>query len=372
MPPVLRMLADALLIGTDHWYEPLFRRHGWFTAFMCGGLAITAWCAWVLGTAHLALLRALDRMWEALANTIAGGKGSLLDYFTTRLRLSRAIARVESLLAVQASLDADAQTLLLIDKAARRARSELRDSLRQLGVVLATGSGAGLGAGQRDDISGLLGRGGESLVEPFVGDEGSAEIVDSLLVDGRESRIHDLLAQLADYYGRDDRWREELPFADLARLRAAAEPHAKPIAQWDPFAGAERAQATAERIASFVRRQRRSLRGALNFTGHEERDATGISRPFQLSGQAIVPRSALALIKDRVASAAEHTGLRAGLRAGVEEDRAYFVLTASGIAASAVASLRAPDQPLATPVTPVMGPRAFAAPRHAITPESEP
>jgi hypothetical protein len=338
MPPVLRMLADALWIDVDHWYEPLLRRHGWFTAVIIGVLGLGAWLGWVLSTAQLALLRALDRMWEALGETIAGGRGSLLDYFTTRLQLSRAIARVESLLAVQASLDADAQTLLLIDKAARRARSELRDNLRQLGVKLGADPRLG-GPLDRDDISGLLGRGGESLVEPFVGDEGSAEIVDALLLDGRETRIHDVLRQLASYYSagaRGGRWREELLFADLARLRAAAAPHAEPIARWDPFAGAERAQATAERIASFVRRQRRSLRGALNFTGHEERDATGISRPFLRSGQAIVPRSALGLVKDRAESAVEHTPLRPG----VEEDRAYYVLAASGIAVSAVASLQ--------------------------------
>ncbi|PRQ07126.1 hypothetical protein ENSA7_31410 [Enhygromyxa salina] len=369
VPPVLRMLADALWIDPDHWYEPLVRRHAWFTALIGGVIGLGAWLTWVLGTAHLALLRALERMWEALASTIAGGRGSLLDYFRTRLQLSRAIARVESLLAVQASLDADAQTLLLIDKAARRARSELRDNLRQLGVKLGTESGMG----ERDELSGLLGRGGESLVEPFVGDEGSADIVDSLASEARESRVHDVLGQLASYYGRGDRWREELPFADLARLRAAAEPHAAPIADWDPFAGSERAQATAERLASFVRRQRRSLGGALNFTGHEERDPSGINRPFLRSGHAIVPRAALALVAERAAAASERTPLRAG----VERDRAYFVITATGIAASAVASLQSlqsqqatrPPAPPSLHATPVAKPAngAFAAPRQLST-----
>ncbi|KIG12685.1 hypothetical protein DB30_01122 [Enhygromyxa salina] len=362
VPPVLRMLADALWMDPDHWYEPLFRRHAWFTALLGGALGLGAWLGWVLSTAHLALLRALERMWEALGNTITGGRGSLLDYFRTRLQLSRAIARVESLLAVQASLDADAQTLLLIDKAARRARSELRDNLRELGVKL----GAESSAGERDDISGLLGRGGESLVEPFVGEEGAAEIVDSLLSEGRESRIHDVLGQLATYYGRGDRWREELPFADLARLRAAAQPHAAPIAGWDPFAGTERAQATAERIASFVRRQRRSLGGALNFSGHEERDASGISRPFQHSGHAIVPRAALALIKARAEAASEHTPLRPG----IEDDRAYFVLTASGIATSAVASLRSLSSPSAASDLGPHDPASLAAPGSPSSPSS--
>jgi hypothetical protein len=328
LPPVLRMLADALWIGRDHWYEPLLRDQAWVSAFLLGVLGLGGWLGWTLGSAHLALLRALERMWGALRDTIAGGRGSLLEYFTTRLRLSRAIARVESLLAVQASLDADAETLLLIDKAARRARGELRDHLRQLGVELRPG--------ERDDIFGLLGRGGETLVEPFVGEDGAADIVDSLLLEGRESRIHDVLGQLARYYGRGDRWREELPFADLERLRAAAEPHAEPIARWDPFAGAERAEATAKRIAGFVRRQRRSLRGALNFSGYEALDPTGVSRPFHRSGVAIVPRSALALVREQAEAEAEQLSLRPG----VEEDRAYYVVTASGIAESAVASLQ--------------------------------
>jgi hypothetical protein len=324
-PPVLRMLADALWIDTSHWYEPLLRERGWLTALVVGGLALAGWLAWVLGKAHLALLSALDRMWEALTNTIAGGRGSLLEYFTTRLRLARAIARVESLLAVQASLDADAECLLLIDKAARRARGELRDHLRELGVRLR--------AGERDDLSGLLGRGGETLVEPFIGEDGAASIFDALLVEGRESRIRDLLLHMADYYGRGDRWREELPFADLERLRRAAAPHAEPIASWDPFAGEQRARDTASRIAGFARRQRRSLRAALNLS--EELDATGIVRPFSHVGLAIVPRRALKLIREQ----AEADSEQLPLRPGPEDDRAYFVLTASGIATSAVASL---------------------------------
>jgi hypothetical protein len=333
-PPVLRMLANALAIGTEHWYEPMLREHAWVTALLLGGIALASWLAWVLGKAQLALLQALDRMWEALTRTIAGGRGSLLEYFTTRLRLARAIARVESLLAVQASLDADAECLLLIDKAARRARGELRDHLRELGVRLRPG--------ERDDISGLLGRGGETLVEPFVGEDGAASIVDSLLVEGRESRIHDVLTRLAEYYGRGDRWREELPFADLERLRRAAAPHAEPIARWDPFAGEVRARDTATRIAGFVRRQRRSLRAALNLSA--ESDATGIVYPFSQVGVAIVPRGAVALVREQADADAELPALRPGN----EDDRAYHVLTVSGISLSAVASLGSLDSGSAT------------------------
>lgn len=330
-PPVLRMLADALFIDADHWSDPLLREHAWATALVVGAVALASWLGWMLGKAQLALLRALDRMWATLTDTIAGGRGSLLEYFTTRLRLARAIARVESLLAVQASLDADAECLLLMDKAARRARGELRDHLRELGVRLR--------AGERDDLSELLGRGGETLVEPFVGEDGAANIVDSLLIEGREGRIHDQLVQLADYYGRGDRWREELPFADLERLRRAAAPHAEPIASWDPFSGEVRSRDTASRIAGFIRRQRRSLRAALNLS--EEFDATGIARPFTHAGLAIVPRGALSLVRQQAEADAEQLDMRSGR----EEDRAYYVLTATGISASAVASLGALSLP---------------------------
>ena len=304
------------------------RCFGWLTSAGLGLLTIGGLFGWILARAQLALLRGLDGMWTALRATVDGERGSLLEYFTTRLRLSRAIARVESLLAVRAALEADAQSLLLIDKVARRARSDLREHLRELGVTLR--------AGEDDDIGGLLGRGGEALVEPFVGARGAREIVAALPVESRESRVHDVLAELAGYYGRGDRWREELPLADLERLRAACRPHAEPIASWDAFGGAERAEDTAERLVAFVRRQRRSLRGALNVSGYEDLDATGVDRPFAREGTAIVPAAALALIREHAGAQVEHLALRPG----GEPDRAYFVATATGIADAAVASLQ--------------------------------
>jgi hypothetical protein len=333
VPPVLAMIADGLRIEPGHWYEPLLRARGWLTALLLGLLGIGGWIAWKLGRTHLDLLAAFDRLWESLRETIDGERGSLLEYFSTRLRLSRAIARVEALLAVQAALDADGETLLLIDKAARRARGELRDHLRVLGVELGNSP-------SEDDIGRLLGRDGESLVEPFVDERGAREIVDALPPEGRESRVHDQLAALAKHYGVGDRWREELPFADLARIRSAAEIHAQPIADWDPLAGAERASATAERIAAFVRRQRRSLRNALNFTGHEALDPTGVEHVLRREGEAIVPRTAIELVRDR--ARAGHDQLT--LRPGDEKDRAYYVVAASGIAEASVASLRSIDQ----------------------------
>lgn len=327
IPQVLSLLADALALSSEHWYEPLLRGRAWLSAACIGVLGIAAWLAWTLGRAHLALLAAHDQLHVALRATIDGERGSLLEYFTTRLRLSRAIARVEALLAVQAALDADHETLLLIDKAARRARAELRDHLHGLGVSLGASP-------VDDDLGPLLGRGGESLVEPFVDERGARAIAGELAPAAREGRIHAQLLALARHYGVDDRWREELPFADLARLRAAARPHAVAIARWDPLAGAERAEASAERIAAFVRRQRRSLRNALNFTGHEALDSTGIEQT--LRGEAIVPRSALELVRER--ARANHDVLV--LRPGDEHDRAYYVVASSGIALDAVASLR--------------------------------
>ncbi len=331
VPPVLKMIADGLGLATDHWYEPLFRQRGWLSAALIGLFGIGGWIAWTLSRAQLDLLASLDRLWLALRETIDGDRGSLLEYFSTRLRLSRAIARVEALLAVQAALDADSETLLLIDKAARRARGDLRDHLRLLGVELGP-------TPREDDIGRLLGRGGESLVEPFVADAGAREIVDALPPESRESRVHEQLGELARHYGVGDRWREETPFADLARLRGAAEIHAEPVAQWDPLAGAERAEATAERIASFVRRQRRSLRNALNFTGYESLDPTGIDRTLRQEGEAIVPHAAIELVRER--AQAGHDQLT--LRPGDEKDRAYYVVAASGIALASVASLARP------------------------------
>lgn len=347
LPAVLAMFADAIAMDTGHWFEPLFRRGGRWTALAIGALGSGAWLGWTLGRAHLRVLEASEAMWTALTDTITGERGSLLEYFTTRLRLSRAIARVESLLAVTAALDADAETLLLMDKAARRAQSELLEHLRDLGVRLPNDRTRG----GRDDLEGLLGilpagdsagpSPEETLVEPFVGPEGARALSTALVPEGRESRVHDILARLGEHYGRNDRWREELPFADIERLRRAAEPHAEPIARWDPFAGAERAMATAARLATFVRRQRRTLRGALNFSGYEDLDADGVSRPFSRDGQAVIPRAAVELVRERAGADAEHLSIRPG----IEPDRAYYIVAVSGIAEASVASLTSLEAP---------------------------
>jgi hypothetical protein len=332
LAPVLRLLADALRLDADSWYAPLFREHASWTAFGLGLLLLGGGLGFLLGRAHLRVLEGLRDMWKALDDTVTGPRGSLLEYFTSRLHLSRAIARVEALLTVSASLDADRERLLLIDKAARKAAARLRDELRALGVAV---------RGEGDDLTGMLGRDG-SLVESFVAAPGAAEIAEALPPESREGRIHAVLAALADHYGRADCWREELPFTSLGRLRSAAKPHAEPIVSWDPLAGAERARATAEHLAGFVRRQVRSLRGALNFTGYEDLDSTGIDRPF-LDGQALVPHGAAELVE----ACLQDDAVRARVRPIEDQDRAYYVMIASGIDLRAVASLRpsGPSEP---------------------------
>jgi hypothetical protein len=325
LAPVLRLFAEAIRLDEGSWYAPLLREYASWTAFGLGLLVLGGFLGHVLGRAHLRVLEGLRDMWKALDDTVTGPRGSLLEYFTSRLHLSRAIARVEALLSVSAALEADRERLLLIDKAARKAVTRLRDDLRALGVVVRP---------EGDDLGAMLGRDG-SLVESFVAAAGASEIAHALPPESKEGRTHAVLASLADHYGRSNRWREELPFTSLPRLRAAAEPHAEPIVSWDPLAGAERAQATAEHLAGFVRRQVRSLRGALNFTGYEDLDSTGIDRPF-LDGQALVPRGAAELVRERL----QDDAVRARVRPIDDHDRAYYVMIATGIDLRAVASLR--------------------------------
>ena len=329
LAPVLRLFAEAMRIDPLRWYAPLLREYASWTAFGLGLLVLGGALGYVLGRAHLHVQEATRDMWKSLDDTVTGPRGSLLEYFTSRLHLSRAIARVEALLSVSASLEADRERLLLIDKAARRAMSRLRDDLRALGVVVRP---------EGDDLGGMLGRDG-SLVESFVAAPGALEIALALPPESKEGRIHAVLASLADHYGRANRWREELPFTSVGRLRVAAESHAEPIVSWDPLAGAERAQATAEHLAGFVRRQVRSLRGALNFTGYEDLDTTGIDRPF-LDGQALVPRGAAELVRERL----QDDAVRARVRPIDDHDRAYYVMIASGIDLRAVASLRMSEE----------------------------
>ena len=323
LAPLLRLAADALALRGG-LSALLLRDHAGLSALALALILVGGVCGHALLRAHIALLRALDGLWAARERTITGSRGSLFDYFASRLRLSRAIARVEVLLSIRAALDADGERLLLIDKAARRAQVTLRERQRQLGVR---------DCAEGDDLAGLLGRADEALIESLVGSRGAAEIAAALDPMGAEARTRDLLAALADHLRPGGRWREEIPFADVDRLRRAAARHAAPIAEWDPFADARRAEATAEHLAAFLRRQWRALRGALNFTGHEDRDRTGVRR--LLHGEALLPPGGHDLVAARLRD--ERTPVPA--RRGAEPDRAYYLVVATGVHEDAVESL---------------------------------
>ncbi|MCB9568873.1 MAG: hypothetical protein H6710_16945 [Myxococcales bacterium] len=326
--PVLRLLGDALGMSSGTAMGFLLHDHPSWTALLLGLALVLGVCGVHLGRANIAILRALDELWAALERTISGRQGSLHDYFASRLRLARNIARVEVLLTVQAALADDAERLVLIDKAARRAQAILGEEGRLLGVRKVAGE---------DDLSGLLGRPDEALIESLVGPVGATAIRDALDTSGRQARITDVLATLGDHYGRGDRWREEVPFADVELLKRAAGRHAEPIAAWDPFGDARRAEATATHLAGFLRRQRRTLRTALNFTGYEVLDETGVQT--MVRGEAILPGGGHDLVREVLID--ESTPVPT--RRGSEADRAYYLLVVGGIHEDAVASLRVAD-----------------------------
>ena len=323
--PMLTLLGEALGVDAGSTTGFLLLQHPTWTALGLGLALVIGVCGYHLGRSHIAILAALDGLWAALERTINGREGSLHDYFASRLRLARNIARVEVLLAIQASLADDAQRLMLVDKAARRGQAILGEAQRQLGVRRAHGE---------DDLSGLLGRPDEALIESLVGPEGAAAIRDSLDQGGAQARISDVLATLAAHYKGGNHWREEVPFADVDRLKEAAARHAAPIAAWDPFADARRAEATATHLSAFLRRQRRTLRTALNFTGYEVHDPTGIGRVVR--GEAILPGGGHDLVREALIDENSPVPTRRGL----EADRAYYLLVAGGIHEDAVASLR--------------------------------
>ena len=323
--PMLTLLGDALGVDSGSATGFILLEHPTWTALALGLALVIGVCGYHLGRSHIAIVAALDGLWAALERTISGREGSLHDYFASRLRLARNIARVEVLLAIQASLADDAERLVLVDKAARRGQAILGEAQRQLGVRRAHGE---------DDLRGLLGRPDEALIESLVGPEGAAAIRDSLDQGGAQARISDVLATLAAHYKRGNHWREEVPFADVDRLRDAAARHAAPIAAWDPFADARRAEATATHLSAFLRRQRRTLRTALNFTGYEVHDPTGISRVVR--GEAILPGGGHDLVREALIDENSPVPTRRGL----EPDRAYYLLVAGGIHENAVASLR--------------------------------
>ncbi len=96
------------------------------------------------------------------------------------------------------------------------------------------------------------------------------------------------------------------------------------------------ADGTADRIARFVRGQARSLKVALNFSGYESRDPTGIT--LAMRGEAIVPAAALSRVS-RLLQDEGAAGRQIPLHEGSDPDRAYYVVAIADIATSAIPSL---------------------------------
>lgn len=331
-PELLHALADALGVAPGSWYEPLLREHAMWT---CVGVAALLGLV-SFGTRFRRAVRAVRErfhaMFDALEQTVVGARGSVLDYFASRLRLARQVARVEALLAVRSALDRDAERLTLLDRAVRRMSARLLDEQRQLGAHRAPDG--------REDLRPMLSGGGETLVEGLVGDAAARRLADALPSSAKRARIQDVLGSLARERGYAKRWREEVPFTDLDAIRGTCAPHAEPIAEWDPTSDPEGAEEAAETVATFVRRQARSLEVALNYSGHEARDATGMTRVMR--GEAIVPPRLVAGVRRRLLEGQVRDHGIIQVHEGVEADRAYYLVATADIAEEAVPSLVAP------------------------------
>lgn len=332
-PTLLSALADGYGLGAGTFYEPLVREYASITSAALAMLVVGGWFGWHCDSRHRALVAAHAAMWRALDAAVNGESGSfgtsVLQYFASRLRLARCTARVEALLAVRAALDRDAESLELADRAARRARSLILEDQRKLGA---------LGKDGRDSLTGLLAGRGETLVEPLVGPEAAASIERQMPPDSRQARISDTFRTLADREAWARRWREEGLFSSIDALRAAAELQARGAALWDPFAIGEDAEATAQRIAAFIRRQARSLHVALELSGPESspNETHAFSR-----GIAIVPPAAFETVR-RLLAEEGAAGRSILCEPGTESDRAYYLVVVTDVAIERVGSLRAP------------------------------
>jgi len=328
-PVVLGALATALGVAETDWQSPWLRERAWLTSALLVVLAAGTFLGLRFRAAVIVLRRAFHDMYEALEETVTGMKDSVLEYFASRLRLARQVARVEALLAVRAAVIGDVERLTLLDRAVRRARGHLLESQRRIG--------AARNEHGEDDISELLGARGESLVESLVPLDAGRFIDRMLPAEARDSRIRDVLHSLARDQLYQQRWREEVPFTSIEALRRAAGPHAAHVAEWDPFADPESAEATCVQIAAFTRRQARSLHVALNVSGHEVKDMTGTTSA--LSGDVIVPPSAYDDVRQLLSEQGAGGRVSIPVLRGVDPDRAFYVLTVGDIAEAAVASL---------------------------------
>jgi hypothetical protein len=332
-PMSLRALADALSVAPTDWQSPWLRDRAWLTALLAGTVGAGLFLSLRYRRAHLAVRDAFHAMYDALENTVTGLRDSVLEYFASRLRLAREVARVEALLAVRSAVLGDAERLTLLDRAARRARGRLLESLRSVGVER-RGDG-------RLDPGGLFGQGDEALVESLLPPE-SGELLEEILPpEVRDARVRDVLHALARDQRYRHRWREEVPFTSLDALRDAAWTHAEPAATWDPLEMPRSAEATANALAAFARRQARSLHVALNVSGHEMRDASGTTSA--LEGELIVPPRAFDEVRRLLTEEGAAGRARIPVRRGNDPDRAFYVLTVGDIADEAVASLALED-----------------------------
>lgn len=328
-PTLLGALADATGAQPTDWHEPLLRKHAGWTAAGLGLLYASVTLGVRFRSGVRAVREAFHAMFAALEDTVAGATGSLLDYFTSRLRLARNVARVEALLSVQGTLTRDRERLTLLDRAVRRARSRLLDEQRALGVRR--------DAAGNERLSGLLGTENETLVEALTPPEAEQALKEALPSISKRARIEDVLQTLAREHGYAKRWREEVPFTDIDALRRACAPHAETIAEWDPFASPEMSEATAAQIARFVRRQARSLRVALEYAGHETNDPTGISTFAR--GDVIVPPAAYEGVKRQLQDEGAAGRALVPVHRGVEADRAYYLVASGDIDLRAVPTL---------------------------------
>lgn len=335
-PIVLRTLADVLAIDPADWKSPWLRDRAALTGALAAALGAGAFLFFRYRAAFLELRLAFHAMYDALENTVLAPRDSVLEYFASRLRLAREVARVEALLGVRAAVLGDRERLTLVDRAARRAKSRLLDALRAAGI-------------ERDDAgrldpSRLFGCGDEALVESLLPPESETFLERLLPLEARDARVRDVLFTLARDLGYRQRWREEVPFTSIEALRRAAWPHAEVAARWDPLEMPESAEATARQLAAFARRQARSLNVALNIA--HERDRTGTESA--LDGVAIVPPRAYDDVRRLLSEEGAAGRARIPVHRGIDPDRAFYVLSIGDIADDAISSLGLP--PLTPPV----------------------
>ncbi|HHH27021.1 MAG TPA: hypothetical protein ENK57_01550 [Polyangiaceae bacterium] len=327
LPLPARALAEALSIDPAAWQSPWLRERAWLSALLLSSAGVGTFLFFRLRRAHLALRDSFHAMFDALEHTVTGLRDSVLEYFASRLRLAREVARVEALLAVRSAVLGDQARLTLVDRAARRVRGELLESLREIHVER--------GRDGRLDPSGLFGQGGEALVESLLPPE-SGRFLDALMpIAERDARVRDVLFGLAREQRYRQRWREEVPFTSIRALREAAWAHAEPAGTWDPLSMPESAEATARALAAFARRQARSLKVALNISAHRGAE----TRSEVLEGELIVPPRAYDQVRRDLAEEGAGGRARIPVHRGNDPDRAFYVAALSDIAQGSVTSL---------------------------------